>query len=267
MNNHFSLKRVWLLICRQWSEYKKFYVYGTLALLGLLIFAALVWISNSGLNYRKDYLISVYSFGLLLIGAIFANNSLKMLHSKAESIYWSTIPANQAEKLICILFYNVIVFTIVYTLCCILVSYCSFSYIDHIVRLNPKYSSSSLELDWKNRSSELRKIVTSLSYAFFVVQGLFILGAVYFKKYSFIITTIIAVLLLFAGLFYMQKLSDYFSPNSSFEINTLDIYKSTYQEIYKIDNPFANTIVFILKIIGGPFLWLISWYKLKEKEI
>ncbi|MCH5600361.1 hypothetical protein [Niabella ginsengisoli] len=117
MTANFSFSRLGKLIVKQWVENRRLYLMSTLALLGLLGIVFLIWVATNGRRYDEDSLLITGMFGLFITGAVFASTTFSMLGSKDKGIYWISFPASHAEKLLANLFFNVIVFTLVYVCC------------------------------------------------------------------------------------------------------------------------------------------------------
>lgn len=267
MTNRFSLKRLLLLIQKQFSENIKLYLYGTLAMLGLLIIVMLLWTTMGGIRYKGEILLNIYLIGLFISGAIFANFSFNMLSNKSKGIYWLTLPASHGEKLACAIFFNLIVFTTVYTLCYYLVSQGAVAYIKEMMRQHPlKYQYK--EINWNEE--DVRREITVFGYAFFAVQAFYLLGSVAIKKFSFVLTTAIGALLIIGFVFFMQYLSHALEKfHVGYNLINARNYPAngnSYHE-YSINHTVSNIIIFLAKFIWAPFFWLVTWFKLREKEI
>ncbi|MDE1190651.1 MAG: hypothetical protein PW786_00675 [Arachidicoccus sp.] len=267
MNNRFSFKRLLLLVQKQFSENVKLYLYGTLALLGLLAIVMFLWTQIGGNTYKEETLFNLYLIGLYIAGGVFANYSFGMLSNKDKGIYWLTLPASHGEKLVCAIFYNLIVFTIIYTLFYFVVSQGAVAYIKGLIKHDPfKYHYETI--NWND--DDINDEVTVFTYAFFAVQAFYLLGSVGIKRFSFVLTTAIGALLIIGFIFFMQYLSASFSKNSlSFNIINARSYSNegnVYHE-YSISRFASDTIIFLAKFIWAPFFWLVTWFKLKEKEI
>lgn len=270
MTKDFSFRRLLLLIQKQWMENAKFYLYGTLALLGLLGFLFLFWsfTITTHTRFREENFIQLFFIGLFLSGAIFASTGFNMLGDKAKGSYWLSFPANHLEKLICLIFYNLIVFTVVYCLCFFLIEKTIIAYIHYLIENNPgKYSF--LPIDWNNANDNSYKI-RYLFYAFFAVQALYLLGSIYFRRYSFIFTTIIIAILLFCFVLYMRNIQSILPENYHLQMGkalfVMD-YSGTSHKIYDLNQTLWNIVLFLVKFIWAPFFWLVTWFRLKEKEI
>lgn len=268
MNNYFSFQRLGLLIKKQFLENVKLYLYGTLALLGLLIIVTFLWIEIGGKSYNEDTLLGLYLIGLFISGALFASFSFSMLGNKDKGIYWLSLPASHAEKLLSVLFYNVIVFTIVYTLCYLLVSKIAAMYVTELVQQHSE-RYHFYRTNWsKTHGADWDGLIAFL-YAFFAVQALYLLGSVYFKKFSFVFTTAVGALLVIAFTFLIKSLSVSFSKyGATFNIiNANGAPNGVWQKQYFFNHTVSGIIIFLAKFIWAPFFWLVTWFRLKEKEI
>lgn len=267
MNNRFSFKRLLLLIQKQLSENIKLYLYGTLALIGLLIIAILLWITMGGDLYKGEVLLNIYLVGLFISGALFSNLSFNMLSNKSKGIYWLTLPASHGEKLVCAIFFNLIVFTTVYTLCYYLVSQGAIAYIREMTRQYP-YKYHYKKINWYEEDTQ--REVTVFGYAFFAVQAFYLLGSVAIKRFSFVLTTAIGALLIIGFIFFMQYLSHALERyHVGYNIINARDYtgnSGSYHE-YSLNNVASGFIILLAKFIWAPFFWLVTWFKLKEKEI
>ncbi|WP_346236268.1 hypothetical protein ABDK00_016315 [Niabella insulamsoli] len=271
MTANFSLNRLGKLIVKQWVEHRRLYLVSTLALLGLLGIIFMIWLSTTGDYFDENSLYVTGLFGLFITGSIFAGTTFNMLGAKDKGIYWISFPASHAEKLFTQLFFNVIVFTIVYACCFFLLKTLMEAYINFLVESDPS-TYTFKRVNWKkvDGSGDMMPIFVS---AFFAVQAAFLLGSVAFKRYAIIFTLIIVAVIFFSYIFYLSKISNYYFKGFNFELFKLESYhyanselKETYKE-YFVSPVLRETLVFFMKYLIAPFLWLITWFKLKEKQI
>jgi len=259
--NNFSFKRTGQLIQKQWVENRRLYGMSVLALLGALGIVMAIWLASSGNHYREDNLYVIGLVVLFITGAIFASTSFNMLNAKDTGIYWITFPASHFEKLLVTLFFNIVVFTLVYAAC--------FFVLKFLVEIYIQTNQYGYEkIDWA-RVLKPGPNVSYFLFAFFALQAAFILGSASFKRFSFIITLIIIAAALFLTIFYLVKLSKgmipqgYYFDLTNVRSNGVDgVYKE-----YEMNSFLRNFIEVFLKYLFAPFLWLITWYKLREKEI
>jgi hypothetical protein len=110
-------------------------------------------------------------------------------------------------------------------------------------------------------------------YGFFAVQSLYLLGSIYFSRFSFIITTVIGVALLFLFIWLSITLIKTSLPEGfnwdGLSVTKYEIKGGTEGGLYKYQLPALafSTLLFLAKFIWAPVFWLITWFRLKEKEI
>lgn len=268
MTANFSLKRTTQLIAKQWVENRRMYLMSVLALVGLLGIVFVFWAINGGSRYSEEPLYIIGLFGLFITGSIFASTTFNMLGSKDKGIYWISFPASHLEKFLATLFFNVIVFSVVYLLCFLLLKTLAESYIHVLIDKDPsKYGYK--KINWNNENGIGAAIPYFIS-AFFAVQAAFILGSAAFKRFAFIITIVLIATFLFLFIYYVSKVTTNSFPGYNFELFSLTEHsergKDTYKE-YQLSPVIKESVLFFLKFLITPALWLITWVKLKEKQI
>jgi hypothetical protein len=132
---------------------------------------------------------------------------------------------------------------------------------------NPAFSYT--EIDVLNHP--FGQVFPYLICAFFAVQALYLLGSVYFARYSFVLTSVIAALMFFCFVYYAGKLEDIlFDKEIGWDLITASRPnvndKSTYL-LYSLPSTLSQAIKYFSMFAGAPILWLATWYRLKEKEI
>ena len=142
MTTTFSFSRLLQLIRKQWFENSRLYIFSILALLGILGLVMIFWVITDGPHYSEDSLYIIFLFGLFIAGSVFASMSFSMLGNKERGTYWLAFPASHLEKLICMIFYNVVVFTVVYCACFFLLKSMAVTYVNSFVAGNPEITPS-----------------------------------------------------------------------------------------------------------------------------
>lgn len=265
--HQFNLKRLGQLIRKQWVENTRLYLYSILALFCMLIIVFMIWLFASGPSYDENSIPVIFFFGLFISGAVFASTAFKSLESKDKGIYWLSFPASHLEKLLTAIFYNLIVFTVVYSACYYVVSKSAIAIVESMVIKQPSVYHFE-RFHWGNEQ-QTRQFFIYFFYAFIAVQALYLLGSVYFKRFSFILTTIALGLLFVGMIYYFQKLSGSF-PNNFYYRNGFFIARIPgHLNPQRIEIPvfLKDSFLFLLKFIWAPVFWVAAWYRLKEKEI
>lgn len=267
MTTTFNFSRLLQLVRKQWIENSRLYFFSVLALLGMLGLIMIFWIISSGTHYSEDSLYIIFLFGLFIAGSIFASMSFSMLGNKEKGTYWLAFPASHLEKLLCMIFYNVIVFTVVYCICFFLVKSAAVAYVNSLVAEKPGVYSFRRSTWGSDRS--FLSIVPYFIYGFFAVQAFYLMGSVYFSRYSFIITTIIGSALIFVFAYYTMELVQNSLEGYSWNGDHLRKYDesfNTYQR-YGLPSWMSGVLEFIVKFIWAPVFWIVAWFRLKEKQI
>jgi hypothetical protein len=111
----FSIYRVWLLSKKQWVENRQFYILGLLATAGILAAAFLINAhQHEGLSYtnQRDVLLG----GAAIAGALFTTTRLSKFNDKIKGIQALTLPASALEKLVTAILYTTLIFPLAYLL-------------------------------------------------------------------------------------------------------------------------------------------------------
>ena len=261
MSPTFSFSRLGKLIAKQFYENSRLYLISTLALLGLLSIAFTFWITVAGPNYQEEETYFIFLFGLFLAGAIFASMSFNMLGRKDKGIYWLGIPATHLEKLVCTILFSVVLFFIVYCLCFYLVKSIALTYLDSRV--------GAIYTEMNGSNDGFGSVFKYFLYADFAVQSLYLLGSVYFSRYSFIVTTVVGALVMFLFVYYITQIDRFMEPDS-WELFTVKRADANVQDsyfLYSVSPTVVDIIKYAVQFLWVPVFWVATWYRLKEKEI
>ena len=296
----FSIHRIWLLIRKQWAENQQLYILGTLAIAGIMG-GIIVFNMSSPQGFEKHTQQFILFVGSIATGGVFTSTILSQFNEKVKGIQALTLPASALEKLTvaviyCMVIFPVVYFVMVYPL--VMIGH----YIDNSIAHHP---NALYNLEWDDDAYEL--FVT-----YFILQTVALLGSVLFKRYVFI-KSLIMVIVVFFGLRIINpivaKCIIATDVKAGFNVNVLEtvyneankpIYKETVKAHYIQPNvdavPYAdmtmnysdfykyvkgasysayqtklhhqyNTVFLVLLYLGMPFLWIITWFKLKEKEL
>jgi hypothetical protein len=261
MTTAFSFPRLLQLVRKQWFENSRFYLFSVLALLGLLALVFTFMILTGGTYFREESMYMIYLFGLYISGSVFASMSFNILGDKTKGTYWLSFPASHLEKLICVLFYTVIAFTLMYSACFYIVRSAAIAYIQS----NPQLKFQPVQ--W---SFGFMQAFPYFLYGYFAVQSFYLLGSAYFSRYAFIITTIVGAALIFAFLYYMDKLSDNSFGNGynwrGDHVSSFNNGDNTLKR-YNLSPFLTDSLRFMIRFIWAPVFWLVTFFRLKEKEL
>lgn len=266
MSSPFSFSRLGKLITKQLFENSRLYIFSVLALFGLLALVFAFWIGVSAPNYQEEETYIIFLFGLFIAGSVFAGMSFNMLGSRDKGIYWLSVPATHLEKLICTIFYSTIVFTIVYCLCFYIVKSISISFIAEYIKKHPGNSYVELKDFGRGLGGAIRYFI----YAYFAVQSLYLLGSVYFSRYSFIVTTVAGAFLIFVFGYYLSSIHDNMLGPVGWDVISVRKFDASMKDghfLYSISPTLTNILKYAAQFAWAPLFWIITWFRLKEKEI
>jgi hypothetical protein len=106
---------------------------------------------------------------------------------------------------------------------------------------------------------------------FFSVQSAFLLGSIYFEKYSFIKTIIcgfVAIFILFCMMyFFTEKLLH----KGDYPMGFLTAYRvyvdGIHDHLVQVPRWIGHVFRFLVMYAIAPFLWLVTYFRLKEKQV
>lgn len=272
MNQFFSFKRFSLLVAKHWADNKKRYLLSVIAFIGLLIaWFVFTMLVDSSTPMGKELQILTFFFSLFAVGSFYANQYFRDLGSRAKAINFLLVPASAFEKILCSLLYTVILFFIVFT--------SAFYLVDVLMVAVAK---GFLMTDIPNKETELLNVfqaarlplegesTLNILLIFFTIQSTFLLGSVYFAKYSFIKTIIsdfVVFFIIFCFLFFLYDLM----PKGEFVTGFLSSYRieNNGKDDYLVRIPgWPGQILYYMLMYGiAPFLWIVTYFRLKEKQV
>lgn len=111
----FSLHRVWLLCRKQWAENQQLYLLGALAMAGIIAAVIVFNLSDSeGFTYKAQQMLMY--FGMIITGTIFTTTILSQFNDKIKGIQALMVPASPAEKIAIVFIYNILAFPVIFLL-------------------------------------------------------------------------------------------------------------------------------------------------------
>ena len=275
MNAVFDLKRWSLYFGKHWNENKRRYLLSLAAVGGLLVlwFSFLMIVNpDNPMGLRMQ--VVAYYVGLFLTGCLFASTMFNELSDGPKAIHYLLTPVSAFEKLLTAIIYGVILFFISYTVV--------FYVVDFIML---KVANSVMN-DWLQhhhlapRTQELLNVFISteggdnfyfyILLIFFAVQSIFLLGSVYFVKNQYIKTLISGLVVFLILVFFVHKVLGSFMPDGSFfqPFTVYRVWNSSQGEVMiLIPEWFSSILLFLTKYALAPCLWLVAYFRLKEKEV
>lgn len=280
MNQYFSFLRFRQLAALHWESNKKRYLMALPAMAGLLA----AWGGFLLIMDRYDPLDDgmqalTYYWGLLAVGCLFSSTIFAEFGSKAQGIAWLGLPASALEKLLCGLLFSMIMCFVGYTLVFYLVDIPLVKIGNELIasqhRVWPGGYPVAPEVVWKlmsglpgnNIDSELHFVLVM----YFILQGLFALGSVYFERYAFIKTVIAFLLFFLIFLVVQREVADRIPPEGwdRFTATNDWITNNSTLRVKEVRlSPWITTPLGLLLLLGiPPVIWIATYFRIKEKQV
>lgn len=284
MNQAFDLQRWGLLVRKHWSDNRNKYTLslGAIAALLLLWFGFLILVDKRG-AMNKEGQIFTYYVGLFLTGALYASFLFGDLANKPKALNFMSVPASQLEKVLCMALYCVVAFWVCYTAIFYFVDFIMIK-VSNAVQLARLKEGATLNYPFVKETvfNVFGRIentprdnpfnpLTVVLLLFFAVQGAYALGSIYFPTYSFIKTTISLLLIILLFIFLMAKVLLPILPKGSFgdSLTKFYIYDRDYsnRSVILLPSWTDNVIFGFFKYLLAPAFWVVTYFRLKEKEV
>lgn len=274
MNAVFNLNRWLLYISKHWNENKRKYGLSLAAIGGLLV----LWYSFVLIIDNRDPLGEniqsiTYFVGLCLTGTLFASLIFSDLSEGPKAIHFLLTPASVLEKLLSAILYGVVLFFICYTVL--------FYAVDFImVKVANSLVSASMErMHLPFRPMEVANVFAPsdgspvnffILLMFFAVQSIFLLGSVYFVKFHFVKTLVAGLIVFLVLVFFVHEVLGSFMPNGSFfqPFTIYRVYDPAHGDVMvQLPEWLSSIMLFLTKYALAPCLWVVAYFRLKEKEV
>jgi len=274
MNQFFNFHRSSLLVAKHWADNKKRYLLSVLAFIGLLIgwFTFTILIDPS-FPVGQGLQIVTYFFSLFTVGSFYASQYFRELGSRSRGINFLLVPASGFEKVLCSLIYTVILFFIVFTaafyLVDVLMVWIAQSLVSDIPY--PADQRGVLNVFEAAKIHTSPKTIVNALWIYFTIQSVFLLGSVYFEKYSFIKTIISGFVGCFILFCLMYFLNENLLPEGDYPRGLLTSYRvytdGGQDPLIEIPRWIGHVFRFLAMYAVAPFLWIVTYYRLKEKQV
>ena len=281
MNQTFAFSRWQMLVASHWAEHRKRYLLSLLAVGGMITawYSFLLLMDHNGpLNLFMQY--ATYYTGLFLVGCIYASTIFSELGSKSQAIQYLSLPASHLEKLLCGILFSVVLFFIAFTLLFYLVDVPLVAVAERIAQREHQHwpntyipiGNISVLNIWNNQWAPiLDKKYHFFLFAFFMIQSAFLLGSVYFTRWNFV-KTVVALLLfwivfvLLADKGVRTLMPEGWSPYDLLRwVNRMDPAVSA--SVVALPSSMERVLILLMQYSVPPMLWVITYFRLKEKEV
>jgi hypothetical protein len=283
-NQVFSFSRWRLLVAKQWAENRRRYLLSMLAIGGLIAVWEAFLVAMVPYAPLETFMqFATYMVGLFFTGCLFASTLFSDLGSKKLALTWLSLPASHLEKLLCAILFGVVLFYLAFTLVFYLVDIPMVQWANSILHQHPRNfpgSGSSIppSLVYNVITADGAPVPEKESHVFtagyFAVQSIFLLGSVYFTRFSFMKTVVAGLLFMIAFVIFQKLVLLPMKPegwsNEIFrwtqEINELNDFDRPLNEV-RLAHPIDSVLLLLAQVGIAPFFWLVTWVRLKEKEV
>jgi hypothetical protein len=270
MNNTFNINRFGLLLKRQWLEFGKIYLMSLVVLAGIIIGFYFFNIPDFNRSlYRWDdhghvqlgfRLPTFIAIGFLFL-TIEASAYFSAFGQKPKAIMELMTPASASEKFIVAFLFTAILSLISYLLIFYIIDSLFVNYINELWQNNKATNYNTGKLTAVSFSTLFDDLTSEREFKFlfalpFFFSSIFLLGSIYFNRFHYI-KTAVSVTALFSLIIFMTiKFGSWITAGKSrvYSVNT-------------IERDFVFTIFFWSSVTLSLIIWLITYVRLKEKEV
>jgi len=220
---------------------------------------------------QQEIQILTFFFSLFGTGAFYASQYFRDLGSRAKGINFLLVPASAFEKILCSILFTVVIFFSVFT--------AAFYVVDILmVTISKQFLTSHDPIRQQGVINVFRAAIlpfdgmstVNVMLIFFGVQSIFLLGSVYFAKYSFIKTVISGFVVFFVVFCLIYLLYEHLMPRGGY-VGVFTSYRVTVMNnddhLVQLPGWVGEMLRFIVMYAITPFLWVVSYYRLKEKQV
>jgi hypothetical protein len=259
---------------KHWADNKKRYGLSILAFIGLLItwFVFTMLTGMDDIPMGKEAQQVTFFLSLFAVGTFYASQYFRDLGSRAKGINFLLVPASAFEKLLCSLLYTVLLFFALFTAGYYLVDLLMVTIANALPGADKLGEKTSVINVFKiiivrfNRDSTINFLLF-----FFSVQSAFLLGSVYFEKYSFIKTIISGFVACFILFCFMYFFTEHLLPDGDYPMGFLTAYRvyvdGVNDPLVQVPRWIGEVFRFAIMYGVAPFFWLVTYFRLKEKQV
>jgi hypothetical protein len=276
MNDTFNFRRMGLLIRKHWLENRRRYLIGIAAYTGLIFAMYYIGFRTTHLSrtdkwddYRNDLQFPLYAVSLYIGGIIYAGLMFTDYSRKESGVFNLLVPASALEKAIVMILFGIVFYWLMFNL--------SFLIVDASVLPTSKMFGQlrifNPFISTKGDAFEMAGI--HIGYVF--LQTLFVLGSIYFRRFAFFKTAIVAAALVMFFMGTILKVDR--NSNGPSQSNLVSVWDKDW--VGGLDSRNYDTIV-VTKASLSPFertlfygagvavllgLWTTITMRIREKEI
>ncbi|WP_207514909.1 hypothetical protein [Longitalea luteola] len=274
MNDVFNLNRWLLYIGKHWNENKRKYGLSLSAIGGLLVlWFSFLMLTNKRHPLNEEIQAITYYVGLYLTGTLYASLIFSELGEGPKAIHYLMMPASILEKLLSAILYGVVLFFVCYTIVFYAVDFIMIKVANGFIsgemeRQHLPFRPMELVNVFVGRNGN--PVIFYMLLMYFAAQSVFLLGSVYFVKFHFIKTLVAGLIVFLILVFFVHKVLDSFMPNGGFfePFTVYRAYDPVHGEVMvQLPEWLSSIMLFLMKYSLAPCLWVVAYFRLKEKEV
>jgi hypothetical protein len=251
--NQFSMQRFILLMQRYLMFNSKTWLIGAGAIAGTLIVIALLQTYFAGGRFNLAGLVNTGQTFIFISGLIITSMAYNEIHVPARSQFFLTLPATTSEKLLSHWLITSVLFIIIANVLLTL------------ILLLPNLVAAAA---WNSPISVFNPFTQAnlrLMSIYVVIQSIFFLGAIYFRHNNFLKTIlslfVISIIVNIIGFIIMYLAFG----ATGFQGNNFELVDPDFA--FSMERIFPLTMKIIFYAIIVPFCLVVSYFKLKEREV
>lgn len=276
MNEQFNFNRWGLLVQKHWRENRKKYLLSLGAIAGLLIlWFSIMLLAEQQNPYPEEWQVSTFYVGMALTGWLFASLFFGELAGGPKAMHYLSVPASALEKLLCAILFATVLFTVCYIAIFYLIDMTMLKVANKVLpRLAAEngytYKVQQVSNVFVAPPGEKVNFYYWLFIGFIHTQAAFLLGSIYFAAYSFVKTTVSVILVFLFFVFYVSQVLLNLLPNGTYvspDFTAYSLSSYDYRQGMKLADWIGDGMAFLFKYGWAPLLWVVTYFRLKEKEV
>lgn len=256
MNNIFSFSRFGNLFRKHTAEHYKTYLMSVVVLAGILV--AFIGFHNA-LDLRPmevDVQYDIFVVTFFLCGALFTSSIFTDVSNPKRAIATLTLPTSHFEKFLVKWIYSYIFFPVIFAAIFYMV----------MIPMQALVQSEGNRMELLNILVE--KDIVNVFLFFSAIQAIYMMGAIMFRKLSFIKTSFISFIIVMI----------FFVLNTKFlelilGVHVVSGFPFSYAGITEDDgsyNIYAGgkvELLFVMAVALAVIFWMAAYFRLKEKQV
>lgn len=279
-SDQFNRSRWGVLVSKHWVENRKRYGLAILGIGGLLLawFSFILTMDKlAPMNVIYQY--ATYFTGLYITGSLFASTLFAELGSKRDGIGFLALPASHLEKLLCALLFGILLFFVVYTLLFYAVDIPMVRLANRLIEKMPRnWPGTAVRVEpipvynvvKANFGPGMEQEFHLILLGFFSVQSAFLLGSAYFTRYSFITMLVVLGLGFLTAITIQTNVIHLLLPSgwhNGWTAWYTDEANGDLRKVIELPRVAEKSIVRLILWAPPVLLWLVTWFRLKEKQV